>query len=229
MAIVRGVIYHDLVPLRDAARILGVGAEQVRRYVHRGILPAEKIGNVWLTGAAHVRGLRFAPPRCGRPLAPQAAWASILVGDIDIDDPWRHANRGEITRWHANGDQVADLLRRPDVIVSGVHAAQVHGALLDPVPDEAQVYVTAATDAGGAELLEGLTRSGFGSLLVRCVDPAAWPQLREAATLAPDPGRLQFGSSATRYAPPPLVALDLAVSPHPREQDHAEAIARSLP
>lgn len=222
------MIYHDFVPLRDAARILGVGAEQVRRYVHRGILPAEKIGNVWLTDAAHVRGLRFAPPRSGRPLAPQAAWASILAGNIDIDDPWRHANRGEITRWHAATDQIADLLCHPDVIVSGVHAAQVRGALLDPVPDEAQIYVAATTDADRTGSLDGLTRSGFGSLLVRCVDPSAWPQLHAASSPAPDPDRLQFGSPATRYAPPPLVALDLAVSPHPREQDQAEAIARSL-
>lgn len=223
------MIYHDLVPLRDAARILGVGAEQVRRYVHRGILPAEKIGNVWLTDAAHVRGLRFAPPRCGRPLAPQAAWASILAGGIDIDDPWRHANRGEVTRWHATAGQIDNLLRHPEVIVSGVHAAQVHGALLDPAPDEAQIYVSAASNADHIRPLAELTSSGFGSLLVRRVDSATWPQLHEAAAPAPDPNRLQFGSPATRYAPPPLVALDLAVSPHPREQDHAEAIARSLP
>ena len=222
------MIYHDLVPLRDAARMLGVGAEQVRRYVHRGILPAEKIGNVWLTGAAHVRGLRFAPPRSGRPLAPRVAWASILAGDIDVDDPWRFANRGEITRWRAAADQVAEVVRRRDVVVSGVHAAQVHGALLDPAPDEAQIYVPADVDAGRFGLLTGLARSGFGSLLVRHVDPAAWPQLQAAAEPAPDPGRLRFGSPSTRYAPQPLVALDLAVSPHPREQDHAEAIARAL-
>ena len=46
-----------MVSLADAARVLGVGAEQVRRYVRRGLLPAVKIAHVWVLPAADVYAL----------------------------------------------------------------------------------------------------------------------------------------------------------------------------
>ena len=221
----------DLVPLAVAAGILGVGSEQVRRYVQRGILPADKIGSVWLTSAAHARALRFAPPRRGRPLAAEAAWESIIGGDIDIDDPWRHVNRGRLTRWAATAGAVADLVCRHDVIVSGVHAARRHGALLDPAPDEAQVYVAESVlrraDGTGDGLLAGLVRFGLGTVVVRAVPAASWDRALEASLCADAAPRLPFGSPLTRYALPAAVALDLAVSPHAREQSVAAALAAS--
>ncbi len=221
----------DMVPLSAAAAILDVGAEQIRRYIRRGLLPADKVGAVWLTPAAHVRALQFGPPRPGRPLTAPAAWESIRDGDIDIDDPWRHANRGEISRWTGTPGAIADLLCRHDVVVSGVHAAHVHGALLDPLPDEAQIYVAQPAlseypECAGVGGLPGLVRSGLGAVVVRAVPAAAWPQAVAVSRHAEEPARLPFGSPLTRYVSCAAVALDLAVSPHPREQDVAAALAQ---
>ena len=217
----------DLVPLATAAQILDIGPEQVRRYIERGLLPAAKVGNVWLTSAAHVRGLRFGTPRRGRPLSPAAAWQSIIAADVDIDDPWRHVNRGRISRWAGTPAMIDELLCRSDIVVSGVHAARAHGALLDPLPDEAQVYAAASPDPSSGEIrgaLEGFVPSGLGQLVVRSTDQSAWPLLVSVASPAVDPDVLAHGSPHTLYAPPAAVALDLAVSPHAREQDVAAAM-----
>ena len=219
--------FADLLPLSAAAEMLGVGPEQVRRYVQRGLLPADKIGRMWLVPAAHVTGLRCGQPRRGRPLSSGAAWKAILAGDVDVDDPWRHSNRGAITRWVGTPAMIADLLLRTDIVVSGVHAARArHGALLDPLAEEAQIYADAHA---GTDPLRGFVRSGTGSLIVRAVAPAGWQLLLSAARPSDDPSTLAFGSPHTLYAPAAAVALDLAISPHPREQDLAAALAVTLP
>lgn len=56
-----------MMSLAEAGRVLGIGAEQVRRYLHRGLLPAAKIANVWVLPAAEVHALAEAPPRGGPP------------------------------------------------------------------------------------------------------------------------------------------------------------------
>ncbi len=37
-----------LVTVREAAEDLGCSPESVRRYIHQGVLPAEKVGSQWL-------------------------------------------------------------------------------------------------------------------------------------------------------------------------------------
>ena len=225
---VGGMTTLDLVPLATAAQILDVGPEQVRRYIVRGLLPADKVGNLWLTSAAHVRSLRFGAPRRGRPLSPTAAWQSIIAGNIDIDDPWRHSNRGRISRWSGTAAMLDELLCHSDVVVSGIHAARAHGAFLDPLPDEAQVYLPTALTQPPAHdhqsPLEGFVPSGLGQLVVRSVDQPSWSQLLSIAHPADDPDALPYGSPHTLYASPAVAALDLAVSPHAREQDVAVAM-----
>ena len=224
------MISPELVPLAAAAQILDVGPEQVRRYVERGLLPAVKFGNVWLTSAAHVRGLRSGPPRVGRPLSPAVAWQSIVAGEIDVGDPWRHCNRGRISRWAGTPAMIDDLLCHRDLVVSGVHAARVHGALLDPAADEAHVYLpsalrqTAAVDQPEWPL-EGFVRSGLGQVVALTLDQPEWNLLLSIASVAACPDALGFGAPHTLYAPPAVAALDLAVSPHAREQDVAVDMA----
>ena len=216
----------DLVPLSTAAEMLDIGPEQVRRYVKRGLLPADKVGSMWLIPTAHVHGLRNGQPRRGRPLSSGAAWAAIVAGDIDLDDPWRYVNRGSIARWVGTAAMIADLLCRTDIVVGGLHAARaVHGALLDPAADEAQVYMAVQS---GTDLLRGFVPSGVGDLIVRSVEPAGWERLLSAARRPSAQDALAFGSSRTLYAPAAAVALDLATSPYAREQDIAAALAGTL-
>jgi excisionase family DNA binding protein len=44
-----------LVPLRDAARLLGVEIYSIRKLARRGVLPYRKIGNKWLVPFAALR------------------------------------------------------------------------------------------------------------------------------------------------------------------------------
>ncbi len=37
-----------LITVREAAEDLGCSPESVRRYIHQGVLPAEKVGSQWL-------------------------------------------------------------------------------------------------------------------------------------------------------------------------------------
>ena len=219
---------EDLVPLRVAAEMLGVGVEQVRRYIQRGVLPGDKFGSVWLTSAAHVRALEFAPPRAGRPLTADAAWDAILAGDIDLNDPWRYANRGRLSRWAASWGAVGDLVCRSDIIVSGVHAARVFGALMDPAPKEAHVYVPESAlqrtrdDLNGA--LSCLVPYGFGTVQVHAVPDSSWDRVVAACPRVDEYAAPRWATANTRYVPKSAVALDLVVSPYAREQDIADAL-----
>ena len=218
---------QEMMSLAEAGRVLGVGAEQVRRYLHRGLLPAVRVANVWLLPAGEVHALAAAPPRGGRPLSGAAAWRDILAGCIDFDDPHRYVNRGVLGRYSAGSPMVSALLASPDVAVSGMHAAAAYVDMLDPLADEAHVYV----EQGWQQRLEhphpmhGLAPDPLGRVLVRSVSADAWRLLRERS-VAGAVRRAEGG--AGQVAPAVVVALDLCVSPHPRERRVAEAIIESL-
>lgn len=213
--------------LAEAGRVLGVGAEQVRRYLHRGLLPAARIANAWLLPAGEVHALAAAPPRGGRPLSEAAAWRDILAGGVDFDDPHRYVNRGALSRYSAGSGMVSALLASPDVAVSGMHAAAAYADMLDPLADEAHVYI----EQGWQQRLEhphpmhGLAADPLGRVLVRSMSTDSWRLLR-ARCAAGAVRRAEGGTGVV--APGAAVALDLRVSPHPREQQVAEAIIESL-
>ena len=180
---------------------------------------------MWLVSAAHAAALRWGQPRRGRPLSEREAWSRIIAGDIELDDPWRFANRGKLTRWSATPPMLDGLLHRSDVIVSGVHASRMYSGLLEPLPDEAQMYVlNESLDADHddpAHLTRWLAEDRFGAVAIRGVGSHGWGDLCAACTSNED-------GTEMRYAPPAAVALDLAISEHPRERDLADIIAGTL-
>lgn len=208
--------------LAEAGTVLGVGVEQVRRYIHRGLLPAAKTANIWLVPAEQVRGFKHCRPRRGRPLSERVAWEQILAGRVDLDDPHRYDSRGAVSRWHATPGMVADLLDRGDIVVGGSRAAKTHGALLDPPADAAHVYVAEASitrpDSADSPVC-GFTPDRLGPVVVRAVTGGSWRLLRDASRPA----------GAALHAPPAVAALDLATSPHPREQHAAETLLAPRP
>ena len=217
-----------MLSLAEASHVLGVGPEQVRRYLHRGLLPAAKLANAWVLPAAEVHALAEAPPRGGRPLSQAAAWRSILAGSVDFDDPCRYANRGGLARYSGGAGMVTALLGCSDVVVSGMHAAGAYVDLLDPLPAEAQVYIEEGWQQSAASRhpMRGLAADPLGRVLVRALSPDNWHTLRAHAAAA---GPLQRqGSEVPLVAPAAAVALDLCVSPHPREQRVADAIIEGL-
>ncbi len=217
-----------MMSLAEAGRVLGIGAEQVRRYLHRGLLPAAKIANVWVLPAAEVHALAEAPPRGGRPLSQPAAWRSILAASVDFDDPYRYENRGVLARYSAGSPMVSSLLARSEVVVSGMHAAAAYVDMLDPLADEAHLYIQEGWQQRLDPLhpMRGLAPSPLGRVLVRAVSEATWEELRERSGVA---AVRSADNGAGLVAPAPAVALDLCVSPHPREQRVAGAIIESLP
>lgn len=227
---------NDFFSLAEAGGVLGVGSEQVRRYVQRGILPGVKMGNAWVVPCAHVRGFAAGRPRRGRPISERLAWERIAAGDVDIGNPQKYANRGRGARWSASPGPFSDFIGVDGVVISGIRAASaLYGALLEPVPCEAQVYVSEALLAGDrsspGHILYGLDPDPLGGVLIRAVGEGAQGILEGAARRADSGAKSkQFESSlpdGALCAPPAAVALDLAVSEHPRENDAAWAVVRA--
>ena len=216
-----------MMSLVEAGRVLGVGSEQVRRYVHRGLLPAAKIASAWVLPAAEVHALADVPPRGGRPLSQTTAWRSILAGSVDFDDPCRYANRGVLTRYSGGAGMVSALLASPETVVSGMHAAAVYVDMLDPLPEEAQIYIEEGWQqrVDSHHPIRGLAADPLGRVLVRALSSDNWGVLRAHSVAGPiqQPGR-----EAPLFAPAAAVALDLCASPHPREQRVAGAIIGGL-
>lgn len=220
------MLSDGVMALTEAARVLGVTREQVRRYITRDLLPAMKIAHSWVVPAADVHALAEAPPRVGRPLTSAAAWRGIIAGDINLEDPHRYANRGALSRYSAGPGMVATLLADAEVVVSGAHAAPVYLDMLPPLADEAQVYVRAGDWDAGGRLAVGLVADPLGRVHLRAVPPQQWDVLR--AESAPAGETRPTLSADALCAPPAAVVLDMWCSPHPREQRLAAEILDGL-
>lgn len=212
----------DLLSVSEAAALVHVSTEQVRRYVRAGLLPAKKTAGVWLVPTNHVQMLVERRPGGGRPLSCSAAWRDILASSIRAAEPYRYRNRATVTRWSSGHTQVQRVLRHPDIVIGGIHAAAVHGALVVPLPDEAQIYVSrsaASRDPVHERPWSGLTPDPTGEVVARVVPDHLWPRLLAECVTAPS-GRAApvDGGRGARYAPASLAVLDLATSPHPRER-----------
>ena len=211
-----------LLSISETVDYLGVSNEQVRRYIQRGLLPAAKLANNWVIPSAQLQAFAATRPSRGRPLSTNAAWAETLTGEADLNDPHRYMNRSVLTRWDATPGAIADLMLRSDVVVSGMHAAQYHGALLAPLPDEARIYVE---QSAASDVTEGFVADPLGRVIVGVVEPDNWRTLQEASTPPRNPYSKPMPVTAP-CAPETVVALDLVVSPHPRERDVAERLGR---
>ena len=209
-----------LLSISEAVDRLGVSNEQVRRYIQRGLLPAAKLANNWVIPSAELQAFVENRPSRGRPLSSAVAWAEILDSEADINDPHRYTNRGVLTRWNGTPGAIADLMLRSDIVVSGMYAAQYFGALLPPLPDEARIYVEQST---ASDVMEGFVADPLGRVIVVAVTAGNWRTLQTASTHPHDPYDKPMPVTAP-CAPETVVALDLVVSPHPRERNVAEML-----
>ena len=193
----------ELLPLADAADLLGVSVERVRQLVVGGQLPGQRFGNVWVVPKDAVAARRHSPGVRGRPLGPVRAWHEILGGSIDLRHPGRYQRRANVVRCEMSRADVAALPEMVGAMLGGVRAAIDLGEQLAPA-DNLDMYVSAKSFADLDERV-AYVPDAAGRIALRVVDDEAWGLLPKGA-----------------LAPQAAVALDLLESGDPRHWTSAE-------
>lgn len=196
----------ELLPLADAAGVLGVSVERVRQLVVGGQLPGQRFGNVWVVPKDAVMARRHSPGVRGRPLGPVNAWREILAGAIDLRRPGRHQRRASVTRCAMSRADADALPALVGALLGGVRAAVELGEQL-AVDDIVELYISAESYVGLNERV-AYVADPAGRVVLRVVDDDAWSLLPKAV-----------------LAPPAAVALDLLESGDPRHWIAAEHLA----
>jgi excisionase family DNA binding protein len=188
----------------EAAELLGVTEDAVRKLLHADRLDATRRGRAWAIDRGSLERLQRQRPNRGRPLSPPVSWGAILAwsqlepdpGDVDAVSAYR---RGE------------DWLRRHDVAVDGAalrsravaerfrahpsamrHLAEDSSCLRGGSPAASLSGLVGSSEVTSHELYApqgardrivatyGLLE-GRGDLLVRWVDDALWNRIAGAA------------------------------------------------
>ncbi len=195
-----------LLPLADAADLLGLSVECVRQLVVGGQLPGQRFGNVWVVPKDAVAARRHSPGVQGRPLGPVKAWHEILAGSIDLRHPGRYQRRANIIRCEMSRADVVALPEMVGAMLGGVRAAIDLSEQL-ALDDNVDLYLSAKSFARLDERFALVPDAG-GRIALRVVDDEAWQLLPKGA-----------------LAPQAAVALDLLDSGDPRHWISAEHLA----
>ena len=187
----------DLLPLADAADLLGVSVERVRQLVVGGQLPAQRFANAWAVPKDAIAARQHSPGVRGRPLGPWRAWQEILSGPIDLQRPGRYQRRANIVRCEMSRADAAALPEMADAMVSGVRAAIELGEQL-ALDDSVDLYMSADSFHDMSARI-AIVPDATGSVCLRLIDDEVWPLIPK-------------GPLVSRNA----VALDLLESGDPR-------------
>lgn len=212
----------------EAAARLGVSTGAVRQHVASGRLAAVKRGQDWWLDSRAVERMAGARSGGGRPLSPPMAWAVLLLAS---DDPaaareaagreryWSRARawlgehplhehavrlraRAVVEELDAHPSELTRVLARPDVLATGLSAADAVGL----VGSGSTVEVYAPTGRRDAIVAEHALVPGGGPVRIRWVADELWPLL---------------GRGGERRAPRAAVLLDLLESEEPRARREA--------
>jgi len=218
----------SLLSVREAAERLGVSPMAVRRQIASGWLPAVKRGRSWWLDERAVQRMIRQPVGGGRPLSPAMAWAVLLLASgheaaaesaAGRDRYWSRTRlwlrdhpvaqygprlraRAHSEEFDAHPSELARILDRPDVLVTGVSAGDVVG--LVGLASSVEVYAPAGRRTAIVE--EHALMAGPGPVRVRWVLDELWPL---------------FGADADGRAPRAAVLLDLLESDDPRARRQA--------
>jgi excisionase family DNA binding protein len=198
----------ELLPLADAASLLGVSVERVRQLVVAGQLPGQRFGNAWAVPKEAIVARRHSPGSRGRPLGPRRAWQDILAGDVDLGNPGRYQHRAELIRCQMSRADVAAIPRIVDALIGGVGAAIELG---EQLPGDARVDVyLSASSLDKLDESVAYVPAPAGPIALRVVDDSAWQHIPKH-----------------HLAPRAAVALDLLESSDPRHWIAAEHLNSS--
>jgi excisionase family DNA binding protein len=136
----------------DAAAVLNVSEVQVGRLIAQGEIIATKWGRAWMIDAASVHRYAALRPERGRPFEQQRAWDELLV--TQVGSMKKAKALAVVARRHSVRHSVrvvpgmVEKLRRDSrVVLSGVDAAQAHGAHVSVMPP-LDLYVRSKDLAG---------------------------------------------------------------------------------
>jgi excisionase family DNA binding protein len=187
------------ISVQEAATRLGVSADAVRKRIGDGTLPAHRRGRQWWLDARSVERLARQRVGQGRPLSPDMAWAVLFLASGDEDaaaravrDPryrsrmraWLRSHsvaehssrlraRAEAEEFDAHPSELPRILDRPDVLATGISAADALGL----VGGRAAAEVYAAAACREALIEEHGLVPGPGAVQVRWVPDEIWPLL----------------------------------------------------
>lgn len=223
---------EPVVSVRRAAERLGIGPAAVRQQIASGGLPAVKRGRDWWVDERAVERMARQRPASGRPLSPMMAWAVLLAAsgdDVAAQDAagriryWSRARawlrshpleeqaprlraRAEMEEFDAHSSEVERILERPDVLATGISAADSVGL----VGRASGVEAYAPVGRRSAVVGEHALIPGPGPVRMRWVPDEVWPLLDR---------------DGERRAPRAAVLLDLLEHDEPRARREA---ARAL-
>ena len=200
-----------LMGVGDAAAALGVSSRRVRQMLSHGTLVGQQVGRTWVVDRADLELFRRRRPAVGRPWQPASAWALLAVASgraahlspsqrararRRLDAGLEHflgrlAVRADLRRYYAHPSVVGMLAATPDVVRSGVSAADHYQMDLVAV-GEYEGYVRASELPDLVDRLALDEHSERPNVVLRIVGDEFWP----------------FGSDE-EVAPAPVVAIDL--------------------
>jgi excisionase family DNA binding protein len=211
----------DLLPVAAAADQLGVNPSRVRALIASGVLPAEKVGGVWLVDRSGVAGRNRQQVSAGRPLSPSNAWALLLAASgedlppvLEASERWRIrqalknygleavrprlARRAEPASYWALPGELRALRDRADLVLSGPSAAAEYGLGLV-----------------GSDALDAYLPAGLLASLQRehALEGTSGPEANVVLRAVPGDAWLLAGR---RFAPRAAVAIDLSSYADPR-------------
>ncbi len=221
----------SLVNVAEAAQQLGVSPRRVRQMLADELVPAVRLGRAWAVEQRHVDRLKNRRASAGRPWSLSSAWAALAAADghesslspVDRSRARRRLGRAGLVgiaqrlvaradskRFYGHPSVLERIGNEPDVVRSGVSAANEHGAdLLAWDFLEAYVPKSAAEDIIRRYALD--VDAERANVVLRIVEDSAWP-------FAP----------GERFAPRAVVAIDLLESGDERSRRAGLALARQL-
>lgn len=214
--------------VKEAAVRLGISADAVRKRIAAGRLPAQRRGREWWLDARSVDRMAREGRAKGRPLSPEMAWAILLLASDDesgaaqaVDNArywsrvkaWlqshslaehsRHLRaRAEPEEFDAHPSELARILHRPDVLATGISAADAVGL----IGGDRSVEIYAPAARRDDLVHEHGLEQGPGPVRIRWVPDEIWQVLTRASD-----GR----------APRAAVLLDLLEHDDPRARREA--------
>ena len=196
----------ELLPLAQAADLLGLSVERVRQLVIDGQLPGQRFANVWVVPTEAIAARRHSPGVRGRPLSAPKAWQEIVAGPINFQHPGRYHNRANVIRCAMSRADSGALPEMVNVMIGGVHAAVNFDEQL-ALDANVDLYLS-ATSFHDLHTRVAFVPDSEGRVALRVVDDDAWQLIPNGA-----------------FAPKNAVALDLLESGDPRHWIAAEHLA----